>query len=264
MALKFECTALVGVNKVGQLEQDADGYYHVTFGALELPNSIGIPYSYDLNKHVFEPNSIFMRKVMSGKLFSEVEHPEPPIKDPRHPDFEDQWVERSRQIDLRNSCGHIRSVECTPGTDPATGRPIWIIHGWIRPEGVQGNVLKSLLDNKHANVCFSLRSVIDTVYHKGVKVRVFEELITFDLVSEGGLTIATKYNSVGFEHFVTPSNKTVEIPVTMDSLVRLREIELSKQRMGLEHSVSSIDHLIKAASRSNGVIKSNALLRWGA
>lgn len=262
MGLKFECTALVGVNKVGQLEKDKDGYYHVTFGALDLPNSIGIPYSYDLCKHEFDPNSIFMRKVFNGKLYSEVEHPEPPIKDPRHPDFEECWIERSRQIDLRNACGHIRSVFCDPGTDPATGRKIWIIHGWIRPEGVHANVLQSLLDNKHANVCFSLRSVIDTVMHKGQKVRTFEELVTFDLVSEGGLAVATKYNSLGFESFVVATNKPVSIEVSMDSLTKIREREMVKSRMGMESNVASIDHLIDAARRSEGR-RPNPLLNWG-
>lgn len=262
MGLKFECTALIGVNKVGQLEKDKDGYYHVTFGALDLPNSIGVPYSYDLCKHEFDPNSIFMRKVFGGKLYSEVEHPEPPIKDPRHPDFEDVWIERSRQIALTNACGHIRSVFCDPGTDPQTGRPIWIIHGWIKPEGIHAGVLQSLLDNKHANVCFSLRSVIDTVMHKGQKVRKFQELITFDLVSEGGLHIATKYNSVGFESYVVASTKPTSIEVTMNSLTKIRERELARSRMGHESNVASVDALIAAATRSEGKVV-NRLLSWG-
>lgn len=264
MGLKYECTALVSMNKTGKLEQDKDGYYHVTFAAFDFPNAAGIPYDYEMSKHVFEPNSTFMRKLLGAKLYSEVEHPEPPIPDPRHPDFEAVWIGRSRQILMGNACGHIRQVRCDPGTHPETGAPIWVCHGWIKPAGEKAHVLKELLDNPHINVCFSLRSIIDEVFRNGRKVRVITELITFDLVSEGGISIATKYDSPGMESYAVATTRSeVSRDISMDCLVQLRDKEAAKQRMGVESNVESVETLINAARRSNNTtVTDSPLFSW--
>lgn len=262
MGLKFECQALAGVNKVGQLKQDADGYYHVTFAALNIFNASQIFYDYELSKHVFDPNDPFMRKLLGGKLYSEVEHPEPPIKDPQHPQFLDLYIGRNRFIDMRNACGHIRDISCDATSELVNGKPMYVITGWIKPEGVHAAVLKSLLDNKAANVCFSLRSIINDRTVRGVRTRQIEELITFDLVSEGGLAVATKYNSPGLESVGTAYGTAIDIP--MDCLERLRNQQMAEQRLGRESDVASVDRLIAAARQSTPVMSSKIpLLSWG-
>lgn len=263
MGLKFECQALAGVNKVGKLKKDDKGYYLVTFAALNIFNAGKIFYDYDLSKHVFDPNDPFMRKLLGGKLYSEVEHPEPPIKDPRHPNFLDLYIGRNRFIDMRNACGHIRSVSCDPTDELVNGKPMWVITGWIKPEGVHAACLQSLLDNPDANVCFSLRSIINDRTVGGVRVRQIEELITFDLVTEGGLHVATKYNSPGLESHATGNvGNSVDIP--MSCLERLRNQQLAEKRLGRESDVASVDRLIAAAKQSVPVMTTKApLLNWG-
>ena len=262
MGLKFECNALAGVNKVGQLKKDKDGYYLVTFAALNFFNAAGIFYDYDLSKGVFEQNDPFMRKLLGGKLYSEVEHPEPPIKDPNHPQFMDAYIGRNRHVDLRNVCGHIRNISIDPIDEKCNGKVVYVITGWIRPEGVHAAVLKSLLDNPAANVCFSLRSIINDRPVNGVRTRQIEELITFDLVSEGGLSKATKYLSPGLECFATGNQ--IELDIPMDCLERLRNEELAKQRLGRECDVRSVDRLIAAARRDVPLLtQKTPLLDWG-
>lgn len=263
MGLKFECQALVGVNKVGKLQKDDRGYYHVTFAALNIFNAAQIFYDYDLSKHVFDPNDPFMRKLLGGKLYSEVEHPEPPIKDPQHPQWLDLYIGRNRFIDMKNACGHIREVEVNQSSELCNGKPMWIITGWIKPEGVHAAVLQSLLDNPDCNVCFSLRSIINDRMVAGVRTRQIEELITFDLVTEGGLHVATKYNSPGLEaHTAGVYGKAVDIP--MSCLERLRNSQLAESRLGRESDVASVDRLIAAAKRSTPVLSTKApLLTWG-
>lgn len=261
MGLKFECNALAGVNKVGKLQKDKDGYYHVTFAALNFFNAAGIFYDYELSKHVFSENDPFMRKLLGGKLYSEVEHPEPPIKDPQHPQFMDAYIGRNRFVDMRNSCGHIRSVEVTAIDEKCNGKVVYLITGWIKPEGVHAAVLQSLLDNPAANVCFSLRSIINDRSVGGVKTRQIEELVTFDLVSEGGLSKATKFLSPGLENFASGNAIVLDIP--MDCLERLRNEELAKQRLGRECDVRSVDRLIAAAKRDVPVLtQKTPLLDW--
>lgn len=252
MGLKFECNALAGVNKVGQLQKDKDGYYHVTLAALNFFNAAGIFYDYELSQHVFTEKDPFTRKMLGGKLYSEVEHPEPPIKDPQHPQFMDAYIGRNRFIDMRNTCGHIRGVEVNPINETCNGKVVYLITGWIKPEGVHAAVLQSLLDNPHANVCFSLRSIINDRPVNGVRTRQIEELITFDLVSEGGLSKATKYLSPGLECFA--EGQTVEFDIPMDCLERLRNQELAKQRLGRECDVQSVERLIAAARRDVPVL----------
>lgn len=264
MGLKFECQALAGVNKVGKLKKDADGYYLVTFAALNIFNASKIFYDYELSKHVFDPQDAFMRKLLGGKLYSEVEHPEPPIKDPQHPNWLDLYIGRNRFIDMRNACGHIKSVSCDQTSELVNGKPMWVITGWIKPEGVHAAVLQSLLDNPNANVCFSLRSIINDRTVNGIRTRQIEELITFDLVSEGGLPVATKFNSPGLESMVvsTPSSRITDIP--MSCLERLRSQQMAEQRLGRESDVASVDRLIAAARKNTPVMTSKIpLLNWG-
>lgn len=260
--LQFECNALIGVNKVGKLEKDKDGYYHVTFAALNFFNAARIFYDYELSEHVFKPESPFMRKLLGGKTYSEVEHPDPPIKDPNHPDFMHLYIERNRFIDMRNACGHIRSVEVNPSSDLVNGKPVYVITGWIRPEGVHAAVLQSLLDNPHANVCFSLRSIINDRMVRGVRTRQIEELITFDLVSEGGISLATKYNSPGLESIACKLSMPVDIP--MDCLAKIHASESAKARLGRESDVASIEALMQKAKANVELLTTKTpLLNWG-
>lgn len=260
--LQFECNALAGINKVGQLKQDGNGYYYVTFAALNFFNAARIFYDYELSEHVFKPESSFMRKLLGGKLYSEVEHPDPPIKDPNHPDFMQLYIERNRFIDMRNACGHIRHVDVNPSSEMVNGKPVYIISGWIKPEGVHAATLKSLLDNPRANLCFSLRSIINDRNVRGVRTRQIEELITFDMVTEGGLSKATKYESPGLESYASQLTIPVEIP--MDCLLKIKASEQANARLGRESDVASVDALIAVARQNIELLTTKTpLLNWG-
>ena len=53
-SIKFTCTSLAGSNRVGTLKKDAQGYYEVVVGALNVFNSAGQFYVYEQAKALFE------------------------------------------------------------------------------------------------------------------------------------------------------------------------------------------------------------------
>jgi outer membrane protein assembly factor BamD len=53
-SVRFACTSLVGTNKTGMLRKDADGYYEVVVGALNVFNSAGEYYVYEKARQLFE------------------------------------------------------------------------------------------------------------------------------------------------------------------------------------------------------------------
>lgn len=191
LTLRYNCVALAGVNATATLEKDADGYYRVLLGALNIFNSEGIFYAYNESKHVFERSNIFMRKVKAGNLFGEEDHPAP------EPGMtEAQWIDRNEWIETKNVCMHIREVEVIPTDQTCNGLPVMEIWGWVKPNRERGPYLAEALENPHQNVCFSLRAIVREGYVGGVKTRRLDRLVTFDWVIEDGLQICNKYSAI--------------------------------------------------------------------
>jgi hypothetical protein len=55
------------------------------------------------------------------------------------------------------------------------------------------------MDNKMENTCFSVRSFTDDYVSGGMVKKVVKEVITWDLVNEPGISVATKYNAPTLE-----------------------------------------------------------------
>jgi hypothetical protein len=192
----YSCTALMGTNKVGVLKPDADGYYEVILGALDFYNSAGAYYPFASAKNLFEESSSFMRRVKTGCLKGEYGHPK----------FLPGMSKRDfigRVLNIHEECvsHHIRDVkiETERVKDKNGGRVVAII-GYVKPAGPHGQALKDALENKHENVCFSIRSLTNDVYDaRGTLIKHIQQIITWDYVNEPGISVANKYQAPGLE-----------------------------------------------------------------
>jgi len=196
----FSCTALVGTNKVGLLQKDADGYYDVVLGALDYFNSRGDFYPLATAKRLFESSSILMRRIKGGNLRGECGHPRK-LPGQSMPEY----IHRILDINEPTVSHHIREVWIDDKSmKDDNGRPIVLVRGWVRPAGLHGAGLQKALDNKHENVCFSIRSLTrDVLTPTGTYIKNLEEIITWDWVNEPGINVANKFGHPSLENMMS-------------------------------------------------------------
>jgi hypothetical protein len=218
MLYKFESTRLKQINKSGVITPDEDGYYTVVVGAVNVFNSAGDYYDYTLGvKKLFDQSSIFMRRVRNGSLKAEVGHPEPtPLPGMSSKQFEDYYTDRMLHIKEDNVCGHFKEIwldtEWGKKYPDKSSPGVIAILGKVKPSGAKSIVLENGFNNKDENVCFSIRSVTNDTFHRGVRHKEIISVITFDYVNEPGISIATKWNSPALEcmstYKINPNNLT--------------------------------------------------------
>lgn len=194
----YSCTALVGTNKAGILKPDEDGYYTLVLGALDVYNSAGAYYPLATAKHVFESSSSLMRRIEAGNCKGECGHPKPlPGQSTR------EFLQRVMSIEETNVCCHIRDVRLDmQSVKDRHGRPVVSVIGSVRPTGPKGPALREALENRHENVCFSVRSLTrDHIKTSGVLQKDIKTIVTWDWVTEPGIEHAQRWKSPSLEAF---------------------------------------------------------------
>lgn len=220
--IKFSSEILLNKGKTGLLSPDADGYYELIIGGINCFNSCGEYYAMAKSvEDLFKSSSTFMRKVKSGKLYGELEHPE----------FtqgmdKDSFIRRIYHIDGRNVICQFKDIwlDLDFGKKhPEYNNPDLIaIMAKVIPHGVHEKILRDSLTNKFINPCFSIRSITNNYYHKGTMIKEIDDIITFDYVSEGGIAIANKWDSPALESrdsFLKPIMK--DIILTKEKLLKI-------------------------------------------
>ena len=194
-SVRFVCQSLAGVNKVGNLKKDENGYYTVVIGALGMFNSAGHFYEYDQAKELFESSSSLMRRVSKGSLRGEYGHPrmEPGMK-------EADFANRIMSIWESHTCCQFKEIWLDfESVKDEKGKPVIAIMAKVIPSGPHGPVLEKQLNNKDENVCFSIRAFTDDYMDGGIRHRVLKTIVTFDYVNEPGMSVANKYKSPALE-----------------------------------------------------------------
>lgn len=198
MTVKFTATRLAGTGKKGVLTPDADGYYTMPIGGLNVYNSAGEYYKLDGAKQLFESSSVFMRRIKSGCLKGEVGHP----KQEPGMDYK-SYVRRIFAIEQTNICAHFKEIwldETFGIKNPQANNPnLTAIMAKVKPAGDKAAALEAAFKNPHENVCFSIRAVTKDYYERGQCYRVLDNIVTFDWVNEPGISIATKWDSPALE-----------------------------------------------------------------
>ena len=207
-AIRYTCTKLINSNKQGILKCDADGYYEIVIGGLNVFNSVGEYYTLKGAQELFDASSILMRRIKSGTLSSEYEHPK------RMPGMSlDDYIRRILTIDRKFICAHIKEVRLD--LDYGKNHPelnnsqAVAIIGLVKPTGPYGDHLENSLKNKCENVCFSIRALTKDYIHRGQTYRVLNIISTWDCVNEPGISSANKYDTPSLESIY---DQTITIP----------------------------------------------------
>lgn len=247
----YACTALAGSNKAGILKPDADGYYTVVLGAMDVYNSAGSFYPWESAREVFKESSSLMRRIANGACRAEYGHPK------RLPGMSIRdFIERILQIHEENVCAHIRKVWVTyDQIKDKNGRPVIAVLGEVKPCGPRGDTLKASLDNPSENVCFSVRSLTDDVRIGGVTHKNIRTIVTWDYVNEPGISVANKFMAPGLEGMD-------EVAITAASLGSIRDYQ-STSGISMESSGGvTAAEAIEALGFEQPVVRTPASARW--
>lgn len=197
----FTATKLSMFKKEGKLVPDAEGYYELVVGGLNTFNNTNAwYYTIEGVRELFGPGSILHRRIANGCLRAEVNHPKQ-----KPGESNEAFFGRMLDIDLNNTCAHFKEIwldENFGKNNPRYGNPNLVaIMAKVKPTGPKGDMLRDSLDNPNENVCFSIRALADEGYVHGKRLRVLKEIITIDYVNEGGITVASKWDSPATESF---------------------------------------------------------------
>ncbi|WBF04701.1 hypothetical protein [Erwinia phage vB_Ea277G] len=252
MSTAFECTVLKGVNNTGKIKRLDNGYVEVVLGALEHPNSYGAVYDEGRAREFLRQGSVFMRRISQGFLRGELGHP--PQRECR--DYND-YVERIHTILEKNVAIHIRKVWIDSNHVLNDGRKCIAIMGEICPDGPHAHVVERLLNNPSANLAFSIRSMATDKYVAGKKRKYLDAIITWDVVNEPGLDVATKYNSPSCESFQDIERVAANLPA-----IRAMAERRTSQGVAVESSIAQTLDAVKRLEKNQLSNAQPAVTRW--
>jgi hypothetical protein len=191
----YSCTRLPGTGKRGVIVPDADGYYEIIVGAVDVYNSTGAFYDFQSAKALFDASASLQRRIQAGQLRGEYGHPK---KEPGM-SMRD-YINRIMEIREENICCHFKEIRLEAGLVPSQGaKPVIAIVAKLKPCGPKGPALQAQLDNPNENVSFSIRSLTDDNYVGSTLVKTLRSIICWDYVNEPGIACAEKYKSPALE-----------------------------------------------------------------
>lgn len=192
--IKYVSTALPDMNKAGKLKKDADGYYEITLGGLNVVNSAGAVYVMEGARALLDKSNLLNKRISAQRLRSEYGHPK---RLPNQSD--DEFFSRILAIEETRTCNHIREFRLEPrqGTDEV------LIIGWVKPSGPYGPALEESLNNPNENVCYSIRSFTDDFQHGYTRKKILKTVVTWDYVNDPGISFANKLDTPSLEDLAT-------------------------------------------------------------
>lgn len=196
--ISYKSAMLADNTKSGKLKADADGYYTVVVGGLNVHNSSGAYYTLKGAEQLFNDSSILMRRVRNKGLYSENGHPVQ-----KQGMTDKQYFSRLLTIREGNICNHIAELWLDDSLHKAKPRLLErgavAIMAKIKPYGAQKDVVADAISNPHQNLCYSVRGFTKDSIVAGTTHRMLKAIVTFDHVYLGGISIANKFNSPSLE-----------------------------------------------------------------
>ena len=155
---------------------------------------------------------------------------------------DEQYMNRVLHIEETNVCCFFKEIwldDSYGKNNPEFKNPDLVaIMAKIKPSGPKGEQLQKAFDDPDQNVCFSIRSLTRDYYEKGKCYRVLQLINTWDLVTEPGLTLATKWNSPALESLTetTVSENTIERIAKTQAGISLESTQLAQECLTLIRS----------------------------
>jgi hypothetical protein len=156
-----------------------------------------------------------------------------------------EFLSRIYTIDEKNTCCHFREIWLDPTygkKNPGANNPgLVAIMALVKPAGPFGPALAEALENRHQNVCFSIRAITKDYVQQGRRYRVLFTIVTFDWVLEPGIATANKWDSPALEMhksgLMLPKRPDLqELASGLVTRPKLEEIIRPRQGVGLESS----------------------------
>ena len=229
--LSYKSDFLETSGKQGKLQQDPDGYYDFQAGAFDAYNSAGAFYPLGPAQQFFEDASDFQRRIKSGRLYGEMDHP---IMLPGM--SREQFLMRIMRIEHKFTSHHIREAYLTneEGFKNKDGQVMTMTHLRLKPTNER---LGISLDNPHENTAMSIRSITIDRFdpRRGCMMKNMKMPVTWDWIPEPGIAEAGKYDHPGLES-LNPNltlNQDVAFEFTHQDVVNTQKF-LSKTGLGME------------------------------
>ena len=190
---RYACTSLPGLNSANKLKPDATGYYKCILGGFNMSNHSGVNYPLLPSvKALFGEGGIVRRRLDAGLCKGEYGHPK--LDGMALNDI----LKRLAFIDPLLTSHHIKSIELQNQKD-TNGKELVLAVGMVKPSGPYGQYLAEQLNNPEENVAFSIRSFTRDIVHNGLAAKQVVDAMTYDFVTEPGISKATKFNTVSLE-----------------------------------------------------------------
>jgi len=221
----FSSMRLRDTTKRGIVKPNSDGYYTMVVGGLNMHNSSGHFYALKGAEDLFKESSPLMRRVRNGALRGELGHPRFQSGMSR-----DEWLDRVHDLYEPNFCAHFKDIWLDDDYIKVNGRKVVAIMANVIPSGAKKAALEDVLKNPNENTAFSIRGITEDFYERGETVRVLKTVVTFDLVNEGGISIAEKLNSPSLETLIEEPFQAKELEHALER----------RQKLGLAHESSTL------------------------
>lgn len=186
--------------KQGKLPKDAQGRYKVLVGAYNMRNTCGDKYIFTSRVQALFKSSKARTRADNNQLYGEPDHPELRdfVKRTRtHEEAVALYLDRLNHVPPDRQAHQIHDFWYEPLPDKVDGETVYGVYALITPLHPRQ---KDSLENPQENTAYSVRSFIDR-YPSRCGGYLFEakELITWDWVSNPGISMAGKYNTPGLE-----------------------------------------------------------------
>ena len=245
--IKFAGAVHRDSSKKGVITPDEKGYYTVVVGALNSYNSAGEFYTATDAIELFNHSSQLQRRIKNKALYGELGHPK------RQPgqSMEDLYT-RMISIEETNICVHFSEIwlDLEYGrNNPHLGAPDLIaILAKVKPTGAKAIAAQTAFDNPEQNLAFSIRALYEPKVVNGRTVKVLTNVVTFDMVTEGGIKIADKMYSPALESLTDGKvNEIGEVLVNKETLKRV--LEKSMETVGLESNKDMYSDILSSITK---------------
>lgn len=241
-------TSIRQKNDNRKLETNSNGYTLMPLGAINVFNSAGQYYIADNSvvNILTSTSSALMRRVKSGSLRGEVGHPKyiPGMS-------ESDFFIRNLKIYEDNVCLHISEIILKPTTNNSGfgNDKVIEIWGWVKASGPKADAFERAVNNDLENLALSIRSTTSNSIVNGVIVKRITQIITWDLVNEPGIAVATKWKGLGVESIDSQDIIQLELSSVANTNNTIQECLNCSLESGSE--VDMVDELIRNTRSEN-------------